>query len=105
FGDVTAVRERAAYLRQVSSRPLEVTHLSTTLVGKDRGQLDQLITKLRPRNVNPEKYAATVNAGTVDDHIGRFRELSEAGVTEVMLSLPDLETIDAVADVISAFRG
>ncbi|GAA3118347.1 alkanesulfonate monooxygenase SsuD/methylene tetrahydromethanopterin reductase-like flavin-dependent oxidoreductase (luciferase family)/predicted kinase [Kribbella aluminosa] len=104
FGDVAAVRERAAYLRQVSSRPLEVTHLSTTLAGKDKNQLDQLIRKLRPRNVNPEKYAATVNAGTVDDQIGRFRELSEAGVTEVMLSLPDLDTIETVADVISAFR-
>jgi alkanesulfonate monooxygenase SsuD/methylene tetrahydromethanopterin reductase-like flavin-dependent oxidoreductase (luciferase family)/predicted kinase len=104
FGDVTAVRDRAHYLRQVTSRPIELTHLSTTLVGKDRSQLDQLIRTLRPRNMNPEKYAATVNAGTVDDQIGRFRELSEAGVAEVMISLPDLGTIDAAADVISAFR-
>jgi alkanesulfonate monooxygenase SsuD/methylene tetrahydromethanopterin reductase-like flavin-dependent oxidoreductase (luciferase family) len=104
FGDVAAVRERAEYLRQVSSRPVELTHLSTTLVGKDHEQLDQLIGKLRPRNANPEKYAAAVNAGTVDDQIGRFRELSEAGVAEVMISLPDLDTIETVADVISAFR-
>ncbi|MFD7158455.1 LLM class flavin-dependent oxidoreductase [Kribbella sp. NPDC059898] len=100
FGDVAAVRERAKQLR----KPIELTHLSTTLVGKDGNQLDQLIRTLRPRNVNPEKYAATVNAGTVDDQIGRFRELSEAGVSEVMLSLPDLETVEVVADVISAFR-
>ena len=104
FGDTVAVRNHAAYLRRLTTRPLEVTHLSTTLVGKDRDQLEQLIRTLRPRNVNPEKYAAAVNAGTVDDQIGRFRELSEAGVTEVMLSLPDLDTIDTVADVISAFR-
>ncbi|HEY3560734.1 MAG TPA: LLM class flavin-dependent oxidoreductase [Kribbella sp.] len=104
FGDTVAVRNHTAYLRRTTTRPVEVTHLSTTLVGSDRNQLDQLIRKLRPRNVNPEKYAATVNAGTVDDQIGRFRELSEAGVAEVMISLPDLDTIDAVADVISAFR-
>ncbi|MGZ0151149.1 LLM class flavin-dependent oxidoreductase [Kribbella sp. WER1] len=100
FGDIAAVRERAKHL----TKPIELTHLSTTLVGKDRNQLDQLIRTLRPRNVNPEKYAATVNAGTIDDQIGRFRELSEAGVSEVMISLPDLSTIEAVAEVISAFR-
>ncbi|WP_427888981.1 LLM class flavin-dependent oxidoreductase [Kribbella sp. GL6] len=100
FGDVAAVRERAKHL----TKPIELTHLSTTLVGKDRDQLDQLIRTLRPRNVNPEKYAATVNAGTVDDQIGRFRELSEAGVAEVMISLPDLDTLETVGQVISAFR-
>ncbi|MET9274307.1 LLM class flavin-dependent oxidoreductase [Kribbella sp. NPDC003557] len=101
FGDVAAVRKAATRL---GDRPVELTHLSTTLVGKDHEDLDQLIRTLRPRNVNPAKYAESVNAGTTDDQIGRFRELSEAGVAEVMISLPDLDTIDTVADVISAFR-
>ncbi|GAA1585260.1 MULTISPECIES: LLM class flavin-dependent oxidoreductase [Kribbella] len=100
FGDVSAVRERAKHL----TKPIELTHLSTTLVAKDRNQLDQLIRALRPRNVSPEKYAASVNAGTIDDQIGRFRELSEAGVSEVMITLPDLNTIETAAEVISAFR-
>ncbi|MGW7681878.1 LLM class flavin-dependent oxidoreductase [Kribbella sp. NPDC054772] len=104
FGDTATVRERAAYLRQVSSRAVELTHLSATLVGKNQQQVDQLVQGLRPRNVNPARYAASVNAGTVDDQIGRFRELSEAGVAEVMISLPDLDTLDAAADVISAFQ-
>ena len=101
FGDVAAVRKAAGYL---GDRPVELTHLSTTLVGRDSREVDELVQKLRPRNVNPARYAAMVNAGTVDDQIGRFRELSEAGVAEVMISLPDLETLDTVADVISAFR-
>ncbi|MEU8224613.1 LLM class flavin-dependent oxidoreductase [Kribbella sp. NPDC048915] len=101
FGDVVAVRKATA---QLGDRPIELTHLSTTLIGKDARQLDELVQRLRPRNVNPAKYAAAVNAGTVDDQIGRFRELSEAGVAEVMISLPDLGTLDAAADVISAFR-
>ncbi|MFF0345892.1 LLM class flavin-dependent oxidoreductase [Kribbella sp. NPDC004875] len=104
FGDTATVRKHAAYLRQVTSRDVELTHLSTTLVGKNQQQVDQLVQRLRPRNVNPARYAASVNAGTVDDQIGRFRELSEAGVAEVMISLPDLDTLDTVADVISAFR-
>lgn len=101
FGDVAAVRKAAGYL---GDRPVELTHLSTTLVGKDSQQLDELVRRLRPRNANPAKYAASVNAGTVDDQIGRFRELSEAGVAEVMISLPDLDTLDTIGDVISAFR-
>jgi alkanesulfonate monooxygenase SsuD/methylene tetrahydromethanopterin reductase-like flavin-dependent oxidoreductase (luciferase family)/predicted kinase len=104
FGDAAAVRKHADYLREVSTRPVELTHLSTTLVGKDSRDVDGLVDKLRPRNVNPARYAALVNAGTVDDQIGRFRELSEAGVAEVMISLPDLDALDTVADVISAFR-
>ncbi|MEV5965188.1 LLM class flavin-dependent oxidoreductase [Kribbella sp. NPDC051952] len=104
FGDVATVRKRADYLRSLTDRPVEVTHLSTTLVGKDHHEVDGLVEKLRPRNQNPARYAASVNAGTVDDQIGRFRELSEAGVAEVMISLPDLDTLDTVADVISAFR-
>ncbi|GAA2794538.1 hypothetical protein GCM10010522_10070 [Kribbella solani] len=91
-------------MRDVSSRPVELTHLSTTLVGKDHRAVEQLVQGLRPRNANPATYAAAVNAGTVDDQIRRFRELSEAGVAEVMISLPDLETLDSVAEVISAFR-
>ncbi|MGW6282256.1 LLM class flavin-dependent oxidoreductase [Kribbella sp. NPDC055071] len=104
FGDAAAVRRHAEYLRSVSSRPVGLTHLSTTLVGKGSREVDELVDRLRPRNQNPARYAASVNAGTVDDQIGRFRELSEAGVAEVMISLPDLAMLDTVGDVISAFR-
>ena len=104
FGDAAAVRTHADYLRELTDRPVELTHLSTTLVGKNSRAVDELVDRLRPRNLNPARYAASVNAGTVDDQIGRFRELSEAGVAEVMISLPDLDTLDAVGDVISAFR-
>jgi hypothetical protein len=48
-----------------------------------------------------------VHAGTVDDQIGRFRELAEVGVGEVALRLVDLvdtEPIARMAPVIAAFR-
>ena len=49
---------------------------------------------------------ARVNAGTVDDQIGRFRELAEAGVQHAIVNLPLLRTADdveAFAPVLQAF--
>jgi len=43
----------------------------------------------------------------VQDHVGRFRELAEAGVSEVMLRLLDVAEPGALprfANVIAAFR-
>ena len=69
---------------------VELTHLSTTLIGADDRELAGLVERLRPRRQDPARYAAAVNAGTVDDQIGRFRQLAEAGVQEVVIRLPDL---------------
>jgi hypothetical protein len=43
----------------------------------------------------------------VEDHVGHFRELAEAGVTTAMVSLPDVDdptAIETFAKVIAAFR-
>jgi hypothetical protein len=48
-----------------------------------------------------------VNAGTVDDHVGRFRALAEAGVQTAIVNLPDLadpEPVERFADVIGRYR-
>jgi hypothetical protein len=49
-----------------------------------------------------------VHAGTVGDHVGRFRGLAEAGVREVMVRLPDVgagtESLTTFGEVIGAFR-
>jgi hypothetical protein len=48
-----------------------------------------------------------VHAGTVADHVGRFRDLADAGVREVMVRLPDLTDtapLGAFSEVIAAFR-
>jgi hypothetical protein len=48
-----------------------------------------------------------VHAGTVSDHIGRFRELADAGAAEVVVRLVDLtdpEPLDRMAKIIAAFR-
>ena len=112
FGDATKVRQKAELLQQQAKvfdrPPITLTQLSTTLVGKDHQDVTEKVDRLRPRNQDPARYAASVNAGTIQDQIGRFRELAEAGAGEVMLSLPDLDDdltpLDTFAEVISAFR-
>lgn len=115
FGDAAKVRQYADYLaahtepdRAPDREPPRLTHLSTTLIGKDHHHVTELVDQLRPRNQDPAKYAAAVNAGSITDQIGRFRELAEAGATEVMLSLPNLDDdlipLETAGEVIAAFR-
>jgi F420-dependent oxidoreductase-like protein len=85
---------------------VEVTQLSTTLVGRDAAEVDALVERLRPRKRHAERYAAAVNAGTVTDQIGRFRALTDAGVGTAIVSLPDLgdtDPLERFAAVIAAF--
>jgi F420-dependent oxidoreductase-like protein len=113
FGDVDTVRHKAAVLRRhcadVGRDPTAValTHLSTVLVGDDDAHVADLVERLRPRRTPAARYEASVNAGTVSDHIGRFRELAEAGVREAMIRLPsltDATPVRRMAPVIAAFR-
>jgi F420-dependent oxidoreductase-like protein len=113
FGDAATVRHKASVLRQhcldAGRDPAEValTHLSTTLVGADDRAVSRAVEALRPRRQPAARYAESVNAGTVADHVGRFRQLAEAGVGEVMVRLPDLTDpapLATFAKVIAAFR-
>ncbi|MGH8822999.1 MAG: TIGR03560 family F420-dependent LLM class oxidoreductase [Jiangellaceae bacterium] len=113
MGDTSAVRHKTALLRahcaEVGRDPAEVamTHLSTVLVGTDDVRVAGLLERLRPARQDPARFAASVNAGTVDDHIGRFRELAEAGAAEVMvrpLDLDDPASLERMQPVIAAFR-
>ena len=114
FGDAATVRRKAevltAHCKAAGRDPGEValSQLSTTLVGTDHQQVNKLVERLRPRNQDPARYAATINAGTVADQVGRFRELAEAGAHEVMVRLPDLDDdpapLERMAAVITAFR-
>ena len=113
MGDRATVRHKAEVLRahcaRVGRDPAEVavTHLSTVLVGDDDRTIAADVERLRPRRRSPQWYAESVNAGTVDDQIGRFRSLADAGVTEVMLrvaNIGDDDAIERMAPVIRAFR-
>ena len=64
--------------------------------GSQRDEVTSLLDHLRPRRTSAERYAASVNAGTVNDQIGRFRSLAASGVRTAIVSLPDLDTIDPI---------
>jgi F420-dependent oxidoreductase-like protein len=98
----------ARHCRDVERDPatVTVTHLSTALVGRDRGELDALTERLQPKGTSPEAYRVWAGAGTVEEQVGRFRELAELGVAEAVVSLPDLgdaAPVERFAAVIDAF--
>jgi alkanesulfonate monooxygenase SsuD/methylene tetrahydromethanopterin reductase-like flavin-dependent oxidoreductase (luciferase family) len=108
--DVVA-RKVAALHRHCDEVPRDraavaITQLSTTLVGRDAGDVARLIDTCKPNRQSADRYAASVNAGTVVDQIGRFRALADVGVSTAMVSLPNLGhdgAIERFADVIDAF--
>ena len=112
FGDAEVVRRKVEVLRahceDVGRDPgaVRVTQLSTALVGVDEDDLASVVDRLRGDRASAEAYAARVNAATVDDHVGRFRKLADAGVQTAIVNLPDLSDVaplERFAGVISAF--
>jgi len=113
FGDVATVRRKADVLASHcvelgrDPRAVGVSHLSTVLVGSDDEHVRALVERLRPRGQDAARFAASVNAGTVADHVGHFKQLAEAGAAEVVVRLADLndaEPLTQMAPVIDAFR-
>jgi alkanesulfonate monooxygenase SsuD/methylene tetrahydromethanopterin reductase-like flavin-dependent oxidoreductase (luciferase family)/predicted kinase len=111
LGDLPSVARKAAVLREHcarTGRAVELSHLTTALVGRDPAEVAALVEAHRPRSVDAGRFARQVYAGTVADQVGRFHELAESGVAEVAVRLPDLRDPGPVArmgEVIAAFRG
>jgi F420-dependent oxidoreductase-like protein len=112
FGDEAVVRHKVGVLARhcldVDRDPNEVSvsHLSTVLVGDDPAQLRGLVDATRPPRMSAERHARGVNAGTVEQHIGRVERLVDAGVDHVIVSLAGLGTsaIERFAAVIKGAR-
>jgi F420-dependent oxidoreductase-like protein len=111
-GDPATVRHKLGVLARHCDdvgrdvEKIRVTHLSTALTGTDQAEVDRLVDDVRPTGASPEAYRTWANAASVDDHIGRFRELAEAGVREAIVSLPDLSSpapVERFGAVIAAF--
>ncbi len=102
FGEPdVVVRKIAALARhcdEIGRDPaaIDVSHLSTVLIGTDRDELATTIDRLRPRRVGAERYARETNAGTVEDHYERAMRLIEAGVTTLIVRLVDVAEPGAV---------
>ncbi len=114
FGDTDTVAHKLEVLRGHCAAEgrdpdeIEVTHLGPALAGASRAEVDDLVAAGRPPRVSASAYAARVNAGTVDDHVGRYRALADAGVDHAIVAMPPVPTPDAIArfaPVIAAFAG
>ncbi len=112
FGDAATVRAKLEVLERHCEdcgrdpAELTVTHLGPALVGRTTDEVDSLIARLTQPDGDRPDTAASLNAGTVTDHIGRFRELAEAGVDHAIVTLPDPAepgAIDRIAEVVAAF--
>ena len=95
FGDPDTVRHKLAVLRDHCSAErrdpatIAVTHLARARVIGDG---------------EPRESAADA---TVEEHVGRYRELAEAGVETAIVGIGDAagpQTVERFADVIAAFR-
>jgi alkanesulfonate monooxygenase SsuD/methylene tetrahydromethanopterin reductase-like flavin-dependent oxidoreductase (luciferase family)/predicted kinase len=83
-----------------------VTVLDVPVCGADRDDVARLVERLRGRTPAPA-YARAHHAGAVPEHVTRYRELADTGVSTVFVALPDLagpEQIERFAQVIAAFR-
>jgi alkanesulfonate monooxygenase SsuD/methylene tetrahydromethanopterin reductase-like flavin-dependent oxidoreductase (luciferase family)/predicted kinase len=100
-------RLRAA-ARECGRDPEEVavTVLDVPVLGADRDDVARRVERLRGRTSAPA-YARTHHAGLAGDHVGRYRQLAELGVSTVFVALPDLagpDDVERLAPVIAAFR-
>jgi F420-dependent oxidoreductase-like protein len=113
FGDPPTVAHKVEVLRKHCAdagrdpSAVEVTHLGRALVGEDAAHVKRQIDALLPRGADRYEWAAMNGAATVDDHIGRFRELADAGVQTAIASLPDigLESVRRFGAIVEVFSG
>jgi F420-dependent oxidoreductase-like protein len=95
FGDPDTVRHKVAVLRE---------HCAAE--GRDPATIT--ITHLAPaRVVDPAEPRDGSGAASVEEHVGRYRELAEAGVQTAIVGLGDAEGPESVrrfTDVVAAFR-
>jgi F420-dependent oxidoreductase-like protein len=94
FGDPDRVRHKLSVLRE---------HCATQ--GRDPAAIE--VTHLAPaRVVGADEPREGRGAATVEEHVGRYRELAEAGVQTAIVSLADTEGAASVrrfAEIVGAF--
>jgi F420-dependent oxidoreductase-like protein len=95
FGDAAAVRHKLGVLRAWCEAE-----------GRDPGEI--AVTHLAPaRVIAAGEPREGRGAASVEEHVGRYRELAEAGVQTAIVGLSDArgpESVTRFADVIAAFR-
>jgi alkanesulfonate monooxygenase SsuD/methylene tetrahydromethanopterin reductase-like flavin-dependent oxidoreductase (luciferase family) len=109
--DLDILDHKVAVLRshceRVGRDPAEVavTVLDIPVIGRDREHVAAIVERLRGRS-SAAVFARRHHAGVAADHVERYRQLTERGVSTIFLSLPDLarpDDLKRLAPVIGAF--
>jgi alkanesulfonate monooxygenase SsuD/methylene tetrahydromethanopterin reductase-like flavin-dependent oxidoreductase (luciferase family)/predicted kinase len=102
FGEPDVVARKVAVLAEHCNEigrnvgEIDVSQLSTVLIGRDRDAVAASIERLRPKRMGAERYARDINAGTVADHYERAMRLVDAGATTLLVRLVDVAEPGAV---------
>jgi alkanesulfonate monooxygenase SsuD/methylene tetrahydromethanopterin reductase-like flavin-dependent oxidoreductase (luciferase family)/predicted kinase len=83
-----------------------VTVLDLPVLGADCDDVARRVEVLRGRT-SAAAYGRAHHAGVAADHVGRYRQLAELGVSTVFLALPDLggpDDLERLAPLVGAFR-
>jgi F420-dependent oxidoreductase-like protein len=113
FGTPETVRRKLSILASHCSdagrdlADVKVTHLSSALAAPTAREVDALVDRIGRHPADPGAVALRFGAGTIDDQIGRYRELLDAGVQTAIVSLPHVTepgALEAFGEVIAAFR-
>ncbi len=86
-------------------RDVAITVLDVPIVGGTPDQVAALVERHRGRQ-QAQVYARAHSAGTVADHVRRYRELGDRGVSTVFVSFPDLTgagEVERFSPVVEAF--
>jgi alkanesulfonate monooxygenase SsuD/methylene tetrahydromethanopterin reductase-like flavin-dependent oxidoreductase (luciferase family)/predicted kinase len=109
--DLEVLDRKLAVLRShcqdVGRDPAEVavTVLDIPVIGRDREHVAAIVERLRGRS-SAATFARRHHAGVAADHVARYQQLAERGVSTVFLSLPDLggpDDLARVSAVVGAF--
>jgi alkanesulfonate monooxygenase SsuD/methylene tetrahydromethanopterin reductase-like flavin-dependent oxidoreductase (luciferase family) len=102
FGEPEVVARKVAVLGTHCKKfgrdatEVDVSHLSTVLIGRNHDEVDASIERLRPKRMGAERFARDTNAGTVADHYERAMRLVDAGATTLIVRLVDVAEPGAV---------
>jgi F420-dependent oxidoreductase-like protein len=84
-----AVLREHCHIAQRDPSEVAVTVLDVPIIGCDRDEVHGLVERLRGRTA-ANTFAKRHHAGVRTDHIDRYRQLADRGVSTVFVSLPNL---------------
>jgi F420-dependent oxidoreductase-like protein len=96
---VSVLHEHCSHVGR-SPEDIAVTHLATALVGSNAKDLAEQVDRLKV----PKRALATMNPGTIHDHIERSNALRTAGAQHLIVSIPGcrVEDVTRYGKVIAA---